>query len=137
MKLPLKVEYACRVLVQLAGTFPSGVVRRIEDLAGSERISPNYLVQILNELRNAGLVESRRGKNGGYVLVRDPGGVTLLEIVGALEGHLLQLNSSGDGASGSRVAGVWEEVFAGVERELARHTLADIVQRGAAEMWHI
>ena len=137
MKLPLKVEYACRVLVQLENTFRSGAVRRIEDLARSEKISANYLVQILNELRNAGLVESKRGKNGGYLLARDPASVTLLEIVGALEGQLLQLNSTGEGESGTHVTGVWEDVFAAINHELSRHTLADIAQRGAAQMWHI
>ncbi|MGK0187745.1 MAG: Rrf2 family cysteine metabolism transcriptional repressor [Verrucomicrobiales bacterium] len=137
MKLPLKVEYACRVLVQLESTFGSGNVRRIDDLAAEEKISANYLVQILNELRNAGLVESRRGKNGGYQLARDPAAVTLGDIVNALEGQLLHLNSSGEGASGTHVTGIWEEVFTAINRELAKHTLADIAQRGAAQMWHI
>ncbi|MEZ5325386.1 MAG: Rrf2 family transcriptional regulator [Verrucomicrobiales bacterium] len=137
MKLPLKVEYACRVLVQLEATYRSSNVRRIEDLASIEKISANYLVQILNELRNAGLVESKRGKNGGYQLVRDPTSVTLLDIISALEGQLLQLNSAGEGASGNHVTGVWEDVFNAINRELAKHTLADIAQRGAAQMWHI
>ena len=137
MKLPLKVEYACRVLVQLEATFQTGVVRRIDELAGVEKISAGYLVQIMNDLRNAGVVESRRGKNGGYLLARDPAKVTLLEIVGALEGQLLQLNSSGEGASGTQVTEIWENVFAAMNRELSTHTISDIAQRGSANMWHI
>lgn len=123
--------------MQLESTFGSGNVRRIDDLATTEKISANYLVQILNELRNAGLVDSKRGKNGGYLLAREPAAITLHEIVSALEGQLLQLNSAGEGASGSHVTGVWEDVFTAINRELSRHTLADIAQRGAAQMWHI
>ena len=137
VKLPLKVEYACRVLVQLEVTFRTGNVRRIDDLAAIEKISANYLVQILNELRNAGLVDSKRGKNGGYRLARDPASVTLLDIINALEGQLLQLNSAGDGASGIQVTSLWEDVFHAINQELSKHTLTDIAERGAAQMWHI
>ena len=77
MRLPLKTEYACQVLAQLASTYAAGDVRQVEDLATAEALSPNYLVQILTTLRQAGLVISRRGKNGGYLLARHPGNITL------------------------------------------------------------
>ena len=138
MKLPLKVEYACRVLVQLEPGFRAGTIRRIEDLAAEEKISANYLVQILNDLRNAGIVDSRRGKHGGYLLVRDPSEVTLLDIVRAVEGPFMQVNSAGEGASGGRVTRVWENVFCAFDEELATHTLSDIAQHEATGiMWHI
>ncbi|MEZ5304557.1 MAG: Rrf2 family transcriptional regulator [Verrucomicrobiales bacterium] len=95
MKLPLKLEYACRVLVQLAPTFGAGQVRRVEELAERERISANYLLQILNELRTAGLVQSRRGKNGGYLLAKEPASITLAEITRAVEGALLRAQRDG------------------------------------------
>ena len=138
MKLPLKVEYACRVLVQLEPGYRSGAIRRVEDLAADEKISANYLVQILTELRNAGLVDSRRGKNGGYLLVKDPSEVTLLEIVRAVEGPFMQVNSTGEGASGGRVTRVWEKVFEAFDRELGNYTLADIAQHETSDiMCHI
>ena len=108
MKIPLKLEYACRVLIQLRPTYTTGEIRRVENLADREKISPNYLVQILNELRNAGLVESRRGKNGGYVLAQDPEAITLDHIVRAVEGPFLQLNGSTDGESGETTAKLWK-----------------------------
>ena len=138
MKLPLKVEYACRVLVQLESGFQTGTIRRIDDLATQEEISANYLVQILNDLRNAGIVDSRRGKNGGYLLVKDPADVSLLDIVRAVEGPFMQANSAGEGASGGRVTRVWEGVFKSFDRELATHSLADIAQQESIDiMWHI
>ena len=137
MKLPLKLEYACRVLIQLKPTFISGEVRRVEALAEREQISPNYLVQILNELRTAGIVESRRGKHGGYILARDPKDVTLADIVQATEGAFLQLNNSeGEGESGELIAGIWLDVFEKVEAELRSRRLSDM-DGEPAEMWHI
>jgi len=137
MKLPLKLEYACRVMIQLKPTFHSGRVRRVENLAEREQISPNYLVQILHDLRMAGLVESRRGKNGGYYLSRDPEQITLADIVDATEGSLLQLNGTPEGESGEITARMWREVFTEVEEQLRRHRLTDMGEPESAEMWHI
>jgi len=133
MKIPLKIEYACRVLVQLEPTFGSGQVRRIDELGVREEVSPNYLTQILNELRTAGIVESRRGKHGGYALARDPGKVSLWDVVQAVEGNLLQVNSSGGGESGRLVNGALEEAFEVLEEKLARTTVADIAARRAVD----
>ena len=84
MRLPLKTEYACQVLAQLASTYAVGEVRQVEELAAAEGLSPNYLVQILTTLRGAGLVISRRGKYGGYLLARHPETITLAEIAAAM-----------------------------------------------------
>ena len=137
MKLPLKLEYACRVLIQLKPTFVSGEVRRVEELAKREKISPNYLTQILNELRMAGLVESRRGKNGGYILARDPEEVSLADIVRASEGAFLELNGSSDGESAKLTEKMWGEVFASVEEQLEKRKLSDMGTEETVEMWHI
>lgn len=136
MKLPLKLEYACRVLIQLKPTFVSGEVRRVETLAESEKISSNYLVQILNDLRTAGLVESRRGKKGGYILARDPSEITLGDIVRATEGVFLQLNGPAEGDSGELIAEVWREVFSKVEGELDARRLSEM-ESEPPQMWHI
>lgn len=137
MKLPLKLEYACRVMIQLKPTFGSGEVRRVEDLAECERVSPNYLVQILNDLRTAGLVESRRGKHGGYLLARDPEKVTLGDIVAAAEGALLQMNGTPEGESGPATARLWRMLFEDVDRQLRGYRLADMGAVEPAGMWHI
>tara|TARA_R110002096_G_scaffold273422_9_gene467279 strand:+ start:19505 stop:19918 length:414 start_codon:yes stop_codon:yes gene_type:complete len=137
MKIPLKLEYACRVLIQLRPTYTTGEIRRVENLADREKISPNYLVQILNELRNAGLVESRRGKNGGYVLAQDPEAITLDHIVRAVEGPFLQLNGSTDGESGETTAKLWKTVASSIEDELKKHSLASMGDPGEAGMWMI
>ena len=72
VKLSHNLEYACRVLAQLARTHGQEKLAHIDELAEAEKIPANYLVQILNELRNAGLIVSKRGKQGGYALARAP-----------------------------------------------------------------
>jgi Rrf2 family cysteine metabolism transcriptional repressor len=101
MRLPLKTEYACQVLAQLASRHEEGVVRQVEELAAAERLSPNYLVQILTLLRQAGLVVSRRGKKGGYLLARHPEEISLAEIALAMEGSVLIEGSPGNGGESS------------------------------------
>ncbi|MCG8600865.1 MAG: Rrf2 family transcriptional regulator [Verrucomicrobiales bacterium] len=108
MRLPLKTEYACQVMAQLALTYSKDGVRQVEDLAKAENLSPNYSVQILTALRQAGLVISKRGKNGGYLLARDPDEITLAEIALALEGGQIVENSPGNGGqSAGAVRDAW------------------------------
>lgn len=137
MKIPLKLEYACRVMIQLKHSYASGEVRRVDELAERECVSPNYLVQILNDLRTAGLVDSRRGKRGGYLLARDPQEVTLADIVAASEGALLQGNGVPEGESGIATAELWRTVCSGVDSHLKRHRLADMGSMERTGTWQI
>lgn len=137
MKLSRKLEYGCRVLAQLAlPTGPTGLVH-IDVLAEAEDIPANYLVQILNELRNAGLIISKRGKQGGYGLAREPGKISLLEIVQAIDTELLAHDLEGGGHSGQRVAGIWGEIGACLKDKISTYTLEDLVVADPGEMYYI
>ena len=138
MKLSHKLEYACRVLAQLGLTFGHGKLSHIETLAASEAIPANYLVQILNELRGAGLIVSKRGKQGGYALARSPRKIALIEIVEAVDGELLERSFENSGHSGARVASIWSDVGECFEDKLRAYTLDDFIVRYAdAEMYYI
>ena len=138
MKLSHKLEYACRVLAQLGLTFGQGKLSHIETLAASEAIPANYLVQILNELRGAGLIVSKRGKQGGYALARSPRKIALIEIVEAVDGELLERSFEDSGHSGARVASIWSDVGECFEDKLRAYTLDDFIVRYAdAEMYYI
>ena len=111
MRLPLKTEYACQMLAQLALTYSEEGVRQVEDLAAAENLSPNYSVQILTTLRQAGLVISRRGKNGGYVLAKHPDEISLADIALAMEGgSVLESSPGNDGMSSGNVHAAWVRV---------------------------
>jgi len=137
MKLSLKVEYACQVLAQLGYTVNTPELPHIEDLAKAEGIPSNYLVQILNELRTAGLINSRRGKQGGYALARPPAEITLHDIMQAVEGNVLAHSQSGTGQSSQRMSAVWSEVAEKFESTLKSYTVEQVMSRGSEEMWYI
>jgi Rrf2 family transcriptional regulator, cysteine metabolism repressor len=137
LKLSVKVDYACRVLAQLARHHGEERLAHIEELAEIEAVPANYLVQILSELRNGGLITSRRGKQGGYALARAPDKITLYDIVKLIEGDHLELGGNADGQSGKRVQQVWHEIRANLETRYRSYTLEMLVPRGPGEMYYI
>ncbi len=137
MKLSVKVDYACRVLAQLARQHGGEDLAHIEELAKTEDVPANYLVQILSELRNGGLITSRRGKQGGYALARPPEAITLLEIIKVIEGDVLELAPAGHGQSGKRVNQIWREVRVALEQKVQSYTLDKFVAKSADEMYYI
>lgn len=137
MKLSVKVDYACRVLAQLARFYGTEELAHIEQLARIEEVPANYLVQILSELRNGGLITSRRGKQGGYALARSPAEITLYDIVKLIEGEVLELGAGRDGASGRRVGAVWRDIRAALEAECKARTLEAFLVEADDEMYYI
>ncbi len=93
MKISQKLEYACRALAQLAKSYDGKTLSRLDELAQREAVSANFLVQILNDLRRAGIIESRRGAHGGYILSRPAEKITLRQIVDAVGPSLLQITA--------------------------------------------
>src|SRR5512134_1398994 len=85
MRLSKKTEYALRALIY-AARFPGGTTFQIRDLAEKNGIPKKFLELILLELKNVGLLESRRGVGGGYLLARRPETIRAAEIVEAFEG---------------------------------------------------
>lgn len=137
MKLSVKVDYACRVLAQMAKYSGTDELAHIEQLAEVEAVPANYLVQILSELRNGGLIISRRGKQGGYALARPPKEITLYDIVKLIEGDLLELNGAGEGQSGRRVNHIWREVRAALEEKCKSYSLDMFAAKNADDMYYI
>ena len=87
MKLSQRGEYALRALLVLGMNHGSGVVR-IRDIAQQQNIPRRFLEQILNDLKSAGFVLSKRGVAGGYRLQRGPNEISLADIIRHLEGPL-------------------------------------------------
>jgi Rrf2 family protein len=101
-----KTQYAVQAVIYLARQEPL-TVAPVSAIAAAIEISPKFLEDILAALRSAGIVQSRRGKDGGYLLTRPPAELTLLEVVQALEGPL----DSPARESGSPAARVTENAF--------------------------
>ena len=137
MKLSHKLEYACRVLAQLAVVHGQSKLAHIDSLSDAEQIPANYLVQILNELRNAGLITSKRGKQGGYALAREPSLITLEDIVRAIDPDWLDGKLEGSGQSGERVAQVWSEIGDTLTAKVKSYTLEDLMPSDSGQMYYI
>lgn len=137
MKISQKLEYACRALAQLARRHDGKTLTRLEQLAQREAVSANFLVQILNDLRRAGLIESRRGKSGGYLLAKPAGEITLQQVVEAVDPGLLQHSASAEGESGDGVRQAWNRVSDSLHDALAKITIASIAQQSGGPMFHI
>ncbi|HZR18809.1 MAG TPA: Rrf2 family transcriptional regulator [Verrucomicrobiae bacterium] len=87
MKLSLRGEYALRALLVLGLEYGDSVVR-IQTISEHQNIPKRFLEQILNDLKSAGVVQSRRGVAGGYRLAKPPEEITLAVIVRHVEGAL-------------------------------------------------
>jgi Rrf2 family protein len=86
VKLSVKSDYAARAVLGLARHFQTGEAVKVEELAADYGVPPNYLVQILIELKAQNIVKSLRGKGGGYMLARSPAKITLGDILRAMHG---------------------------------------------------
>ena len=86
MRLSAKAEYACLAMIALAGQPPGLPPMRIREIAEAYEIPERYLVQILLQLKGAGLVYSIRGASGGYRLARPADQISLGEVLRAIEG---------------------------------------------------
>src|SRR5579862_6652991 len=87
MKLSVRGEYALRALLVLGLNYDQSVVR-IQTISEQQNIPKRFLEQILNDLKSAGIVQSRRGIAGGYRLSRRPEEITLAVVVRHIEGAL-------------------------------------------------
>ncbi len=94
-------------------------------------------MQILNDLRRAGLVDSRRGQAGGYLLARSAETVTLRHVVEAVDPALLQCSVSGGGESGQAVRHGWERISSTLCQALDQITLEMLASKPGGEMFYI
>ena len=89
MKLSTRGEYALRALLVLGQDYlEDDAVVRIQEISAQQNIPKRFLEQILNDLKSARIVESKRGVAGGYRLSRPPEKITLAEVIRHIEGAL-------------------------------------------------
>ncbi len=134
MEYPVKVsaraEYACIALVELAARSRNREVVQIKTIAEAHGISPRFLVQILLQLKGAGLVVSSRGAGGGYQLARPPQAINLAEVITLIDqAPPASTNSAPRSAVTRELHKVWAEINREEQRILKKTSLADLVQR--------
>ncbi|HNS22355.1 MAG TPA: RrF2 family transcriptional regulator [Sedimentisphaerales bacterium] len=95
MNLSQKCQYAVRAVLELAKQYGHGPVA-ISQIAANQAIPQRFLENILNEMKPTGLIESRRGIQGGYLLTKDPSAITVGEVIRLVEGPLDPVKCLGD-----------------------------------------
>ena len=133
MKISTKGRYGLRTLMDIAIHQAKGPVN-LGDIAERQGISAKYLWQIVNLLKTAGFVRGTRGPKGGYILLRDPADITLLDVIQILEGPISLVECVDDPAICVRTENcvahsVWEEVSQAMRGALRKITLAEILRR--------
>jgi len=137
MKLTVRGEYALRALLVLGLHYGQPVVR-IRTISQHQNIPKRFLEQILNDLKSAGVVQSRRGVTGGYALSRRPEEITLATAVRHIEGALAPVSCVSErfyekcscpDESRCAIRSVMKEVREAVVRIMERVTVADLCDR--------
>ena len=139
MRLSTKSRYGLRALFDMAynsGTLPS----QIKDISRRQEISPRYLEQIFQSFKKAGILKSKRGPQGGYILARKPELITVREILEAAEGDTLLVECSSKKKTrkkgecpfeGSCVTQtVWQEASEKLNELFSDMTLKTLCERG-------
>src|SRR3954452_9915281 len=139
MKISAKAEYACLAVLALARQRPDEPPLRIRQIAEANEIPERYLVQILLQLKGAGLVASTRGAAGGYRLARPAAAISLGEVLAAIDGPDETDHEAlrGNRAGPAILASVGKRVRA-VERGVLDSTsIAQLVEQAAPREWTI
>ncbi len=100
MFVPQKSRYALRAIFELAKRFGQGPVKIIE-IAKGQAIPPKFLEVILSNLKQAGFLESRRGSEGGYLLIRHPSQLTVGDVMRFMHGEVSPVECVASGSKSS------------------------------------
>ncbi|MCX6638241.1 MAG: Rrf2 family transcriptional regulator [Acidobacteria bacterium] len=132
MKISTRVQYALRMMADVARNGGQGEVVPVGDIARRQNLSRLYLSQLTVPLKNAGLLKSVWGNKGGFLLGRPAGAIKVLDIMEAVDGPVCLIDCIYDPNYCDRTANcecirIWREVNEGIVRTLASCTLEDLI----------
>lgn len=132
MHISAKGNYGLRAVLDLALNYGQGFAQSA-DIAARQNIPESYLVQLLNQLRKAGLVRSVRGPKGGHALLKRPDEVTVGDVLAILEGPVDLLGErDGEASEADKqdvLREVWQDVEAAIQGVLSSVTYGDLCRR--------
>ena len=137
MKLSLRGEYALRAVLELGLNYGKPVIR-IQTISARQNIPKRFLEQILNDLKGAGILDSKRGMAGGYRLAQPPEEISLASIVRHIEGALAPVSCVSErfyqkcscpDESRCAIRSVMKEVRDAVVTIAERVTIAELCER--------
>lgn len=133
MGVSLKCQYGLRALFELAKREKQGLVR-LTDISAAQVIPNRFLENILNQLRQGGFVESRRGKDGGFLLARPAREIRVGDVIRFIEGPSHPVDCVGDNPTHKcELAGncvflkLWNDAGTALDNVYNSRTLADLI----------
>lgn len=129
LRISAKVDYAVRALVEVARAGDAPI--KAHEIAERQGIPARFLGGVLTQLRRSGLVESRRGGDGGYWLARPSAAICLADVIAAIDGSVIDVRAVP--ASGTDIAEMWQATARRVETALTAVTIADLVDTPSSE----
>lgn len=115
MKLSVRSDYATRAVLSLARRVHSPAPVTVEEIAAEQGVPPNYLVQILPDLKAARIVRSVRGKSGGYLLARPAAEITLGDVLRCVHGAVFDTPALRDPQCAPVLRRAWERLRTALE----------------------
>ena len=134
MRIPMKVDYGVRALIELAQNIESGKLVRTAEIAERQGIPEPYLDQVLTTLNKFGFIRSRRGPQGGHVLARPSFEITLDEVVATLEGRTPPLECFDDSSccavsDDCAQRDIWRDVEEAINAVLTTSSIGELAFR--------
>ena len=120
-----------RAVLGLARHYSSRDSLKAEDLAEQQAIPPNYLVQILIELKSQRIVKSLRGKEGGYLLARAPSDISMADVLRCVHGQVFDSAALNDPQCPPELRGAWKKLQKTVDEAADAITFQKLLDQGA------
>lgn len=131
MKLSVKSDYAARAVLGLARQYQTGRAQKAEEVALEYGIPPNYLVQILIELKSNQIVKSVRGKEGGYLLARPAAEITLGDVLRAIHGEVFDSPALSDCQCPPELRAAWTKLQRALNEAADSITFQQLLEESA------
>lgn len=131
MKIPAKIEYAYKAVLELALRYRGDTPVQIHAISKAQGIPEKFLTHLLLRLKNANIVNSSRGIAGGYYLTRPPSRISLADIFKAIDGGIVGLQGKTRLVRGSEadkvISSVWADISDYAEKQLQGATFDKII----------
>ena len=149
MKISARDEYACSAVLELSLNYDGESPVRVQDIAERQGIPIKFLFQIMQVLKRVDIVRSKRGMEGGYVLSRPPGQISVGEVIRSMSGPFVQLSCLESGTLSDdcgkqntcHFKPIWADVDRAIGSVLNNITFEELVRRERANqrqlMYHI
>lgn len=118
MKLPAKIEYAYKAVLELALRYKDGSPVQISAICRSHDIPNKFLVQLLLRLKNANIVNSSRGAAGGYYLMRPSSQISLADVFRAVDESILESPRTAKGGKASQTDKLIVKIWGDISKEV-------------------